>query len=137
MVCTGIILKTQQLSERTLRPILEPGIHTCPYPFPYARISAEINGGNPVPNRTCLIFSRIEADVRHPFPASLQLRDVWLRLCSSTQPIRIDALEWVSCATLDIMGIAGESSVIPCRRIGHQPMFGFPISQDSVTISTR
>lgn len=38
---------------------------------------------------------------------SMELRDVWSRLCSSKQSTRVDALEWVSCATLDIMGLAG------------------------------
>ncbi|KAF9644420.1 cytochrome P450 [Thelephora ganbajun] len=38
---------------------------------------------------------------------STELCDVLLRLCSSTQSTRVDALEWVSCATLDITGLAG------------------------------
>lgn len=97
--------------ERSLRgaTILEPSVHPGPGSFASSDLPTEINGGDSFPSRNVPLRRRWYSPSNRR-PTLLQLRDVWSRLCSSKQPTRVDALEWVSCATLDIMGLAGECS---------------------------
>lgn len=51
----------------------------------------------------------VARQIRRARRLSTQLRDIWLSKASATdQPYRVDVLAWLSRATLDIIGLAGE-----------------------------
>jgi hypothetical protein len=61
----------------------------------------------------------IRLDYCYSYPNCSQLRDIWLKIAEESPPNpRIDALAWLSRATLDVIGLAGASlppSLLPSR----------------------